>query len=247
MKFGIADYGMNVWEGGLYDIDARLRDLKSIGFDGTERLEAVSEAAALHKAAIYHKMGMDFSTCRGPNVQVNIEWSAALGKKYVWLTPSDLSREVDFEVFCRRANRMIDACAAWGIRAAIHNHLWQRVESQCELEDFLKKCPGAGLVFDTGHLSAAGGDPVEIVKKYAGRIAVMHLKDVVVKPDGKFERFCELGAGNNGLDNRKVMEALVATGYDGWVHIEHDCHLNDPVLDLGKSYKYLIDAGFTNK
>ena len=29
MKFGVADYGMNVWHGGLYDIEERLKDLKA--------------------------------------------------------------------------------------------------------------------------------------------------------------------------------------------------------------------------
>lgn len=26
MKFGIADYGMNVWDGGLFDIEEHLQD-----------------------------------------------------------------------------------------------------------------------------------------------------------------------------------------------------------------------------
>ena len=247
MKFGIADYGLNVWDGDLYDIQTRLEELKAIGFDGTERLEAVSEADAIHKAAIYHKLGMDFTTCRGPSTQVGIEWTAALGKKYVWLTPGDSSRKTSLDDFCRRANRMIELSAKWGITAAIHNHLWTPVESQPELEEFLTRCPDAGLIFDTGHLSAAGGNPVEIVKKYAARIVVMHLKDVIVDAEGQFERFCELGGGNNGLDNRAVMAALQAAGYDGWIHIEHDTHLNDPLLDLAKSYRYLVQAGFRNK
>ena len=89
MKFGVADYGMNVWYGGLYDIEERLIALKSLGFNGTERLEAATEADAIHKAALYHKLGMDFSTCRGPNVQTNIQWSAALGKQYTWLPYSE--------------------------------------------------------------------------------------------------------------------------------------------------------------
>ena len=65
MKYGIADYGMNVWDGGLYDIELRLEELRDIGFNGTERLEAISASDALTKAARYRKMGMDFATCRG--------------------------------------------------------------------------------------------------------------------------------------------------------------------------------------
>ena len=42
MKYGVADYGMNVWFGGNYDLEDRLLNLKKIGFNGIERLEAES-------------------------------------------------------------------------------------------------------------------------------------------------------------------------------------------------------------
>ncbi len=244
MKFGVADYGMNVWHGGLYDIEERLLDLKAIGFNGTERLEAVSEADAMHKAALYHKLGMDFSTCRGPNVQTNIQWTAALGKEYVWMTPGQIDREVDFDLLCRRSQALAKSCARWGITASIHNHMHQRVENQQELEDFLKAVPDAGIVFDTGHLSMAGGDPVEIVKKYHKRISVMHLKDVFLtggtREDGiKEYQFCELGAGNNGFSNAPVIEALLQVGWDGWIHIEHDKHEREPLVDLKTSIEFV--------
>ncbi|NOY75933.1 MAG: hypothetical protein GXP32_09125, partial [Kiritimatiellaeota bacterium] len=105
MKFGVADYGMNVWHGGMYSIEDRLIDLKGIGYNGTERLEAISESDAIHKAALYRGLGMDFTTCRAPSMRACIEWTAALGKKYIWMTPGDISRDADFDIFCRRANK----------------------------------------------------------------------------------------------------------------------------------------------
>ena len=244
MKFGVADYGMNVWYGGLYDIEERLLNLKELGFNGTERLEAASEADAIQKAALYRKLGMDFSTCRGPNIQATIQWTAALGKKYTWMTPGQLDRKIDFDLFCRRSNDLVKSCKRYGITAAIHNHMHQRVENQQELEDFLAAVPEAGIVFDTGHLSMAGGNPVEIVKKYHKRICVMHLKDVFLtgetREDGiKDYRFCELGAGNNGFSNAPVIEALLEVGWDGWIHIEHDKHLRDPLVDLKTSIDFV--------
>lgn len=254
MKFGIADYGVNVWDGGLYDIEERLTMLRDIGFNGTERLEATGPADAIQRAAIYRKMGMDFSTCRGPSVQNGIEWTAALGKEYVWATVGDCSRGKDFNEYCRKVNKMVEVCSRWGIKVGVHNHLGQVVERHHEVVDFLNKCPGAYLVFDTGHLSGAGGDPLEIVKNFPSRLCVIHLKDVFIKDSSKDLdkwcerlRFCELGAGNNGFDNLKVMEALVASGYDGWVHIEHDTHLREPAIDLAVSYKHMVNAGFKNQ
>lgn len=247
MKIGVADYGMNVWCGGLYDIEERLLALKAIGFHGTERLTAVSPSDALFKAGLYRRLGMDFSTCRGPDVQTNIEWTAALGKHYIWMTPGETSRKVPLDVFFRRANALARSCKRWGLTAAIHNHMYQRIESQQELEDFLQAVPDAGIVFDTGHLSMAGGDPVAIVRKYHRRIAVLHLKDVFLtgqtRDDGRPDyRFCELGAGNNGFDNARVLQALRDVGWDGWLHVEHDHHQRDPLEDLRVSREFIRQA-----
>ena len=254
MKFGIADYGLFVWNGGLYDREEMLLKLKEIGYNGVERIGAHSAADAIHKAGMFRRLGMDFSTCRGPDIQASIQWSVALGKEYVWLSLNDTSRKGDFDLYCRRANILTNSCKRWGIRAAVHNHLGQRIENQRELEDFLTKCPDAGIVFDTGHLAAAGGNPVEIVKKYHERICVMHLKDVFIKDEnigidkwGKRLRFCELGGGNTDLNNMAVMKALDDVGYNGWIHVEHDTHLRDPYIDLKTSFDLLKDAGFTKK
>ena len=40
-----------------------------------------------------------------------------------------------------------------------------------------------------------------------------------------------------------VMRALVDVGYDGWVFVEHDTHLQDPLKDLAISRQYLREAG----
>ncbi|MCP3968483.1 MAG: sugar phosphate isomerase/epimerase [Lentisphaerae bacterium] len=244
MRIGVADFGMNVWDGGLYDIEDRLINLKELGFDGTERLEAASPADAIYRSALYKKLGMDFSTCRGPNVECNIQWTAALGKEYIWMTPGKNDREIEFDKFVRRSKALCKAAARHGITVGIHNHMYQRVQDHSELVDYLEAIPEARIVFDTGHLSMAGGDPVEIVKKYHNRICVMHLKDVFL-PGGKRDdgidnyRFCELGAGNNGFDNTAVLEALLETGWDGWIHIEHDLHQREPLVDLKTSINFV--------
>ena len=43
---------------------------------------------------------------------------------------------------------------------------------------------------------------------------------------------------------QRVIETLVEVGYDDWVFVEHDTHLQDPLLDLAISRAYLRNAGF---
>jgi sugar phosphate isomerase/epimerase len=247
MRIGVADYGMNVWDGGCHDTEERLIRLKEIGYDGIERLEAVSADQALYKAARFRRLGMDYATCRGPNPEVTLQWTAALGKRYVWVSAT----AKEFSEFCRQANIQAATCRRWGLCAGLHNHLGTPVETQEQLEAFLEACPDCGLILDTAHLAAAGGDPTEIVRRYAGRLTAIHLKDwITLREEVGLEnwtqrgRFCELGAGNIGLDNAAVLHALRKAGYDGWIFVEQDTHLQDPLIDLAVSREYIRRAGF---
>ena len=245
MKFGVADYGMNVWDGGNYDFETRLEELRKIGYDGTERLECIDAANALSKAATYRRLGMSFATCRGPNPETTLRYSAALGLEYIWLTPGDSARKVDMETFLRRSRRFVEIANRFGVKSALHNHLGTRIENQEELDLFMKECPGASLLLDIGHFHGAGGDILGTIDKYFDRIAAVHFKDVFIKDekiglDAWHERlrFCELGAGNCGEPWDEAAKLLKKRGYDKWVLVEHDTHLRDPLLDL----KVSLDA-----
>jgi len=244
MKIGIADYGFNVWDGALYDIEERLLKLKAAGFQGIERIEAASPSDALQKATLYRKLGMDFGTCRGPNVQAGIEWTSGLGKSYVWLTPGDLSRKTPPETFYRCASRMVEACARHGLKAGLHNHLNQVVESPAELEAFLKAVPKASLLLDTAHLALCGGDPIKLIRQHANRLCAVHFKDAETTQGGHTAR--PLGLGNLGLDHRKIAKELVKAGYDGWIFIEPEDKSRDPMEEAQIGLEHLRSAGFFN-
>ncbi len=244
MKVLIADYGLNVWYGNLYDYEDRLSMLKELGYDGLERLEAKTEAEVLHTAALARKMGMDFALCRGNTAMETLKWSAALGKKYIWTEGSAR----DMETFCRQVNAQIDVAEKYGITVGLHNHLGSVVETWEQLETFMAACPRAGLILDTGHLAGAGGDPMKALEKYYDRIVMVHVKDYVTTDAGNPNwgarlRFCELGAGDMGDMNLYVLQKLVKKGYDGWLAVEHDTHLRDPKIDLKISRDYIRQAG----
>lgn len=247
IRFGVADYGMNVWYGGLYDTTQRLTDLKSIGYAGIERIQASSAADAMSRAVEFRRLGMDFTTCRGPTVEDSIKWTAALGKGYVWAEGKSSS----FDAFCRQIRAQTQAAAAFGLRVGLHNHLGTLVETQEQLEAFLSECPDCGLVLDTGHLAAAGGDVCSVIAKYAGRLVAIHVKDWIAtsgaSPVDNPEwyacgYFTTLGKGNIGQDNTSVLASLDSIGYVGWVFVEHDTHLQDPLIDLADSRLFLESA-----
>lgn len=248
LKFGVADYGMDVWEGGCYSLEQRLENLKSCGYDGIEFLKANDAAEALHKASQFHRLGMDFASCSMPNPELSMKCASAFGKDYIWF-PMRATRDIPFDDYCRRANGFVKAAASYNIQGALHNHLGARVESPEELDAFMKAVPGAMLLLDTGHLAGAGGDCVEFIDRYFDRLAAIHFKDVFIKDAsiglerwGERLRFCELGGGNIGLDFKAIGAVLRKKNYAKWALVEHDTHLREPILDLKVSLNVLKES-----
>jgi len=246
-QIGVADYGMDVWYGGNLNLEKRLSLLKNCGINGIEWLKGADMSEAVQNASLFHRMGMDFASCSMSSPELTMKCASAFGKKYVWII-IPARRTVPFETYCRQANAFVEAAAYYGLKAALHNHLGTRVESQQELDDFMAAVPGAELLLDIGHLHAAGGDCAETVRKYHDRLAAVHFKDVFIKDESigldrwsERLRFCELNGGNCGLPLGATVKALRDAHYDKWLLIEHDTHLRLPEIDLKKSSDILKD------
>lgn len=242
---GIADYGMNVYYGELYDYAQRLDAIREIGYEGIERLRATDAADAMGKAVMAARRGMGFATCQATTLEHSIQWTAALGRNYVWC--ADFMGAGDFDNLCQRARYLTEACAAYGISPAIHNHLGSLVETQEQLEEFLARCPGVGLLFDIGHLGAADGNVEEIFDKYYDRIKAIHLKDWKLDPEHPVWKgkgyFCALGQGELAEQNKYVVQQSVRRGFDGWILVEQDTHLREPLKDLAESRELIRSWG----
>ncbi len=248
IKVGVADYGLNCWYGANYDYRDRFALLKETGFDGLERLEAKNADEAMQIAADARREGLGFGTCLAGTVMESLRYTAALGYSYMWTDPTPLANQNPLDVFCRKVNYQIEAAAHYGVKVGIHNHLGLLIEKEEQLDDFLVRCPGAGIVFDVGHMAGAGGDPMRVLERYFDRIVAVHMKDYVYK-DKNAEvwhqrlRFCELGAGEMGELNLDLLKALKKKDYNGWIFVEHDTHLQDPKLDLAISREFMRRAG----
>ena len=115
-----------------------------------------------------------------------------------------------------------------GYSPTFHHHMGSRVQTPPEIERLLE-LTDVGLLLDTGHLLAAGGDPVQSLRDWQERIDHVHLKDVRLDvllgavtwaAAWRSGVFCELGAGDADLEG--FLAALVRSGYDGWLVVEQD-------------------------
>ncbi len=107
-----------------------------------------------------------------------------------------------------------------GLVASFHPHLSTIVESPEQIQRLFDRTP-IRFCPDTGHLQAAGGDPVELVRTYRERIDYVHLKDLDASGG-----FVPLGQGV--LDVGGVLQVLRETDFDGWITVETDGWDGDP-------------------
>ncbi len=100
-----------------------------------------------------------------------------------------------------------------------------------------------GINLDTGNSWLGGADPVELAKKFAGKIKHVHWKDLPHELES--ERGTRFGCGmstiplgTGAIDIKGVFETLVANGFSG--HTTLEVAGDEAVL---ASYKYLKELG----
>lgn len=134
--------------------------------------------------------------------------------------------------FAARVQQAADRCRDRGLEPVFHYHLGTDVETEAEA-DRLLDLTDIAICLDTGHLALAGGDPVAALRRWAGRIGQVHLKDADLAAHARTRAadgglmdvvaaggFCALGRGD--VDLAGVLAGLDEIGYTGWLVIEQD-------------------------
>lgn len=88
---------------------------------------------------------------------------------------------------------------------------------------------------DVYWVQAGGGCPVEWCRKLAGRLPLLHLKDLGVI-SGNQSDIMEIGAGN--LNFKSIIAAAEAGGCE-WFIVEQDSCPGDPFDSLRQSFEYI--------
>ena len=121
----------------------------------------------------------------------------------------------------------------YGIALTFHHHMGTVVQDPDEVERMMANTDPeyVSLLFDTGHFTYCGADPLEMVKKYVNRIKHVHLKDIrpeVVKEvkdnDLSFLEGVRRGAftvpGDGCIDFDPIFKVLEENGYEGYMLVE---------------------------
>ena len=153
------------------------------------------------------------------------------------------------------ARRVLDET---GLRTVLHHHTGTWIETPAETERLLDMTNDEilGLVFDTGHWSFGGGDPMTGIRQFADRIWYVHFKDHdpdvaaqsrIHEWDGPASVgkgiFPELGKGD--VDFPGVLNELEKIGYEGWIVVEQDVlpGMGSPRESAQRNREYLRSIG----
>ena len=132
----------------------------------------------------------------------------------------------------------LEAFAAYlageGVTLVYHHHMGTIVESPEEIDALMAATgPHTHLLFDVGHCTFGGGDPVAVLTKHAARVRHFHAKNIrpaitaKVRAEGwSFLQgvvggaFTVPGDQEGGVDFVPLLKILADHKYDGWIVIE---------------------------
>jgi len=162
-----------------------------------------------------------------------------------------------WEALSQGMNRLGQMAKDAGMRLCYHHHMGTGVMMRPEVDRLMESTDPnlVNLLFDTGHLAFAGGDPLELAQAYGERIKHVHLKDVraeVAKTareqNYSFQDAIEAGLftvpGDGSIDFVPIFDVLAQAGFEGWlvVEAEQDPAKATPLEYARKGREYLREV-----
>ena len=159
------------------------------------------------------------------------------------------SRETvdQLKTLAQRANRAGEACRKANIQLCYHHHSFEFAKisgGQTGWDVFVQEFDPKLVKFEIDVFWAAigGNDPVETIKSLKGRVAQLHLKDLLkgtptIYDESKVPKEAFKEVGNGIIDWPAVLAAGEAAGV-AQCHVEQD-QSPDPIVSIGQSMKNL--------
>jgi len=151
-----------------------------------------------------------------------------------------------FKKLAETLNKSGEKAKAAGMTLCYHNHAFEfePMQGTTGLALLMKETQKSlvSLELDVFWVSVAGHDPVALLKKYANRVALVHLKDKASGTPVQYNErvpkgtFKEVGSGTVHIP--AVLAAAKRAGVKNYF-VEQDQTPGDPIESLRESYKYL--------
>jgi len=231
------------------DFEESLRKLKKIGYDVVQ-ISGIGPISYPEIKRILDDTGIACCATHIPYERMVKETEQVIEEHYliqckypaIGGLPGEYRSAEGFSKFAKEATEVGKKLAKGGLRFGYHNHSF-------ELEKFGKRT-GLAILYedsdpeyfkaeiDTYWVQHGGGDSAAWIEKLAGRIPLVHLKDMTVR-DGK-PIMAEVGEGN--LNWPRIVAACKKAGVE-WYIVEQDTCERDPFESLAISLRNIKAMG----
>lgn len=215
------------------DFDAALAQVSKLGFDGVEfagyhsysdnakGLRAKLDELNLKVAATH----IGTANFRGDALQKAIEFHQTIGCRFL-IVPGDrdFTDPEKSKALADLFNETAAVLKPLGMACGYHNHKheFEKKDGDKAFWDLFaeRTSPDVLLQQDCGWTAAAGVDPVEVMKRYPGRMKTTHFKPTVVGDDPSKKAFI----GQDSVDWPAVIAACREFGGTEWVTLEQEAY-----------------------
>lgn len=222
------------------DYKKKIETIAQMGYKGVEFAGYAglkpAEMARLLKDNGLEAYGTHFGQLPKTDAELDaeIEMNLAVGNKYLVCPWHDMKTRDDALRLAEIMNQTVEKLSKAGMRLGYHNHAHEfAVDGGETLMDTLLKNTDEAIFaeFDVFWVAYAGYDPVEYIRKYAGRQPLMHLKELAA------DRKANVELGTGVLDFAAIIQAGQAAGTEHFIIEQEEYTL--PVID---SCKASLDA-----
>ena len=168
--------------------------------------------------------------------QKPVDFEKKLGNRCLIHPHYSINCVEDVEAAVKMLSAARDYLLPLGFEIGYHNHAHEftKYGDKCALDTIFESIPELICELDVFWAAYAKTDPAEYLRKYSGRIPIIHIKDL--NSNGKST---EVGSGL--LDIKSIVQAA-RDGKTEWLIVEQEDFEKYPVMDsLRISYEFLND------
>lgn len=236
------------------DIDADFRGtlerVAGIGYKGVELAGNTGGLSAAELKSLLDGLGLAVTGSHVPieviatDVQPAIDFALEVGNKWIvcpYLSEDWRKDAAGWRSLAKILENAGTRCKQAGLQMCYHNHAFEfeKFDGHYGL-DILYSSSSPDLVqaeLDTYWVKLGGEEPVDYIRKYKGRVPLVHLKDMANDAE---RSFAEVGEGT--LDIRAISDAAQDAGTQ-WLIVEQDECKRPPLESAQISLRNLKSMG----
>jgi sugar phosphate isomerase/epimerase len=229
------------------DFIGTLKKVAEIGYEGVE-FAGYGGLKADHLAELLKELNLKAIASHvsiaqlTDHLETEIDFNLAIGSRYLicpYIEEEERTESKWLALFTQ-LEQIGRRCAERGIGFAYHNHdfeLQQNVNEKLVLDAMMSAVPKDALLMelDACWVHHAGYVPSDYIAEYAGRLPLLHLKDMRKLPNGE-ALTVELGQGE--IDLHAIIDASAQAGVE-WLIVEQDKCSNPPLESIQESWNWV--------